>query len=265
MPSDPQRERDDPYDLIDVYYNCTDGLRLRWDIAGFIAQSARVASSDVRVVDLGCGTGCITVALAPMCTQVYAVDNCPRAIERTYRRISHWKAHNIEVLPIDWVSVADSIGTEVIDLAFCWGNSLGYGRTWLQQKIDVTAAREHLHQTMSAVAKVLRPGGQFLVEMAPEPGNVEGEIRIAQQRVIDSGDEISVLRWSICLANGQRRNTAIRYTCGAQSVMIRELQFVGCPISLDQVIGAMRVAGFHRFRVVRSPFEPLLVVLGEKR
>lgn len=264
MQSDPPRERDDPYDLIDAYYGCADGTRLRWDIAAFIMQTASLPGRDSRVVDLGCGTGCITVALAHLATRVYAVDNCPMAIERTRRRISHWNVGNIEVLPIDWVSIADSIGPEAVDLAFCWGNSLGYGRTWLQTQIELGTAHDHVRQTMHAAAKVLRPGGQFLVEVAPEPSIAKEDVRIEQIRVVGSGDELSVLKWSICLANGHRRNTAQRYTLSDSTHEVRELQFVGCAVSLDQIIDAMSDAGFRGFRVVRSPLDPLLVVLGEK-
>lgn len=60
--------------------------------------------SDARVVDLGAGTGQFTLAAAPVCTQIVAVDVSPIMLARLRAKVAEADLRNVEVVEAGFLS-----------------------------------------------------------------------------------------------------------------------------------------------------------------
>jgi SAM-dependent methyltransferase len=98
------------------------------------------------IVDLGCGTGLITCALAQQGFRLTGVDPAPAMLTIARRR-----AHGDQVHWID--GDASQIGTPDADLAIMTGHVAQFFLT-----------DEHWHATLTALHGALRPGGRLAFE-----------------------------------------------------------------------------------------------------
>jgi SAM-dependent methyltransferase len=127
--------------------------------AEFLQRALKLPAAG-RVVDVPCGNGRHSIALARQGHHVTGVDASEEFIAEA--RASG------DSLPATWIvgDMRDLPWTGEFDGAFCFGNSFGY--------LDPSAARAFI----AAVARTLKPGGRFAIEtgMAAEsilPGRVK--------------------------------------------------------------------------------------------
>jgi len=79
----------------------------------------RIREGDV-MVDIGCGTGKISIQASGRCSHIYAIDRRTEAIEYAQREIEHAGAENITLTHGDAVCALDEI--DALDCAFVGGS-----------------------------------------------------------------------------------------------------------------------------------------------
>ena len=79
----------------------------------------RIREGDV-MVDIGCGTGKISIQASGRCSHIYAIDRRTEAIEYAQREIEHAGAENITLTHGDAVQALDEI--DALDCAFVGGS-----------------------------------------------------------------------------------------------------------------------------------------------
>ncbi len=100
--------------------------------------------ADATVIELGAGTGALTLALAPICRRVIAVDVSPAMIAALRDRVAERGHHNVKVVEAGFLS---------------------YEHT--ERPVDFVVSRNALHHlpdfwkgiALQRVATLLRPGG----------------------------------------------------------------------------------------------------------
>jgi SAM-dependent methyltransferase len=129
------------------------------------ALRARGLSLDSIVVDLGAGTGTFTIAVAPLCRQVIAVDVSPAMTSALRDRVGNLELENVTVVD---------------------GGFLSYEHRG--EPADVVFTRNALHQlpdfwkaiALERMASILRPGGTLrLRDLVFDFAPAEAEGRIA--------------------------------------------------------------------------------------
>jgi SAM-dependent methyltransferase len=258
---------EDPYQLIDVYYGCFDSTEVRRDLAISIIKHAGLPGTrPVTLLDLGCGTGCITVAYAAFCEKVFGVDLHPRAIELTRQRKEIHGASNVEVLRADWANACDIFPRESFDVAVCWGNSLGYTASWLKPRIDVGWSGAKIESTLAGVYAVLRKGGAFVVQVDSDCGRLPGR-PLVWLRSITQGEQQHFLRWTIeYQPDNIRRNLARRtvYGCDNNASEEFEIEFVSHILGPRDLARLLYNIGFRDVRLTPEPMSPYVVVVARK-
>jgi ubiquinone/menaquinone biosynthesis C-methylase UbiE len=63
----------------------------------FLLQALGVLEAGCSVIDLGAGTGQFTLAVAPLCARVVAVDVSALMLERLAEKLDHGGARNVEI------------------------------------------------------------------------------------------------------------------------------------------------------------------------
>lgn len=126
--------------------------RLRDELFGdrfYLAALAALAESHWVVGDLGCGTGLVTLALAPFVTRVIAVDSSAAMLQAARKRLRgvgnvDLRRGDLEALPID------------------------------DERLDAATLMLVLHhvpepeKALAEVSRALKPGGRvFIVDMLP--------------------------------------------------------------------------------------------------
>ncbi|MEG3225110.1 MAG: precorrin-6Y C5,15-methyltransferase (decarboxylating) subunit CbiT [Methanobacteriales archaeon Met13] len=151
------------------------------EIRCLVMCKARVSSSDV-VLDVGCGTGGLTVELSRRVKKVYAVDKNPQAVEVTLKNL---KTHNpfgdVELFENDALTIMDDI--LAFDVLIVGGSSgdlvpiikKGYEMLKAGGRIIVTAI---LLETRTSTVLTLK-------ELGLNPEIVE--VFIARGKVLDRG------------------------------------------------------------------------------
>ena len=120
----------------------------RFDVARALPQAAGV------VLDLGCGFGTSTVALARSATHVLAIDPSPARVRLTAARLRAEGLHNATVAQADGLELP--LGDGVCDLVAVVGVlewlSLGASDPLLTQR-----------KVLAEISRVLKPGGALLL------------------------------------------------------------------------------------------------------
>ena len=128
------------------------------DAPGYLHTVAEVVRlldlrQDEQLADIGCGTGLVTLSLAPWLGYIQAVDISPAVIERARHNLAgldnvSLRVGNLTALPLPDASVDKLLAYSV-----------------LQYLGDETAVSRAMHE----VARVLKPGGRALLAANPDP------------------------------------------------------------------------------------------------
>lgn len=68
----------------------------------------------MQVLDLGCGTGFLSMAMAPRVKSIQAIDSCPRAVQFLMDQTKQEKVTNISCELVDWKSWRPSRQADVV-------------------------------------------------------------------------------------------------------------------------------------------------------
>ena len=137
----------------------------RSDLDAYAALVAELGAS--RVVDVGCGTGCLAVRLAAGGMRVIGVDPAGASLA-----VARTKPHADLVRWIEGDATALSALSDPVDLVVMTGNVA-----------QVFVADEDWSRTLAAIARILRPGGRLAFETrrpqarAWERWDIAGETR----------------------------------------------------------------------------------------
>ena len=116
------------------------------------------------LIDVGCGSGLISLALAPWLARIHAFDLRPNMVERARRNLSQVANVEVAVGSIADMALPDSCGDRL----------LAYS---VLQYLDGEAT---LVRALREIFRVLRPGGRALLAANPDParrGALEQVIR----------------------------------------------------------------------------------------
>lgn len=132
--------------------------RARMDIIGYlhtvaeVARTLELAPADV-VLDVGCGTGLMTLSVAPFVAQVYAIDISENMVQRARQNLAGFS--NVVI------SKGSITGTLRPDMSV--DKVLAYSvLQYLSSEDEIAAA-------IAEVRRVLRPGGRALLAANPDP------------------------------------------------------------------------------------------------
>jgi cobalt-precorrin-6B (C15)-methyltransferase len=91
------------------------------EIRCLLLCKSEVSSEDI-IVDIGCGTGGITVEFAKIAKHVIAIDKNPKAIELTSKNLKKYNVDkNVDLIESDGISALKSIDN--IDIAIIGGSN----------------------------------------------------------------------------------------------------------------------------------------------
>jgi cobalt-precorrin-6B (C15)-methyltransferase len=91
------------------------------EIRCMVLCKSKVSMDDI-VVDIGCGTGGLTVEFAKKAKSVYAIDINPEAIETTVKNVvKHDVAENVKIIEDDGIDVLDRL--ENFDILIIGGSN----------------------------------------------------------------------------------------------------------------------------------------------
>ncbi len=138
------------------------------DVVGFlytVHEIARLLSPRPTdtLVDVGCGTGLIALAMSPWLGHIHAVDLSANMVERARRNLSH----------VGNVDVAHGAITRLDLPDLCCERVLAYSvLQYLGGEAEVARAFREL-------SRILRPGGRVLLSANPDPSR-----RVALERAV---------------------------------------------------------------------------------
>ncbi len=129
-----------------------------WEEIGFLHAVREIVQTldlqkDDMVLDIGCGTGLVSLALSPMVATVRGIDLSPRLVERA----------RINVEGVDNITVDVGSITETGESDSSYSKVLAY--SVLQYLDSEDAAR----RACAEVARVLVPSGRGLLAANPDP------------------------------------------------------------------------------------------------
>jgi ubiquinone/menaquinone biosynthesis C-methylase UbiE len=116
------------------------------------------------LIDIGCGTGLIVLALAPWLTHIHALDLSPNMVERARRNLSHVANVDVAVGSITRMALPDACGDRLLAYSVL---------QYLDSEATLVAA-------LQEIFRILRPGGRALLAANPDParrGALEQVIR----------------------------------------------------------------------------------------
>jgi ArsR family transcriptional regulator len=99
---------------------------------------------DWVIADLGCGTGAVSEALAPLVRRVIAVDREPSMVDAARRRLSPWPNVEVRQGGLERLPLAEG----EVDAALC---------------VLVLHHVAQTHLALAEVARTLRPGGRLVI------------------------------------------------------------------------------------------------------
>lgn len=136
--------------------------RRRMDVVGFLytvrscATMLQLGPSD-RLLDIGCGTGIIALALSPFVCSIHAIDVSSGMVERARRNLADADNVRIDCGSILQIPADDRSADKVLAYSV------------LQYLSDADDLRAALRE----IARVLAPGGRVLLAANPDPARLE--------------------------------------------------------------------------------------------
>ncbi len=124
--------------------------RAAFDSLRRICTTRGIRLDGARVCDFGCGTGLMTEKLAPICSEVVAVDTSVQMIARLQEKIARLGLPNVRVTTEgieQWRRSEGSLSGSAFDLVVC---------------SSVCAFVDDYPATVAALVDTLAPGGMFI-------------------------------------------------------------------------------------------------------
>jgi len=137
-------------------------------------------SSDDLVIDIGCGTGGITIEMAKKAKKVIAIDKNPKAIKLTKQNIKkHGVDEKVDLIENDGISALKSI--ENIDIAIVGGSGSG---TDLDEILEL------------AISK-LKPNGRIIITAILIDTKLDAIEKLKQKNISPEIIEVNISRGHI--------------------------------------------------------------------
>lgn len=109
--------------------------------------------SDAKLLDIGCGTGNLALALAPLCREIIGIDPDESMLEIARQKTAD-KFTNLQFHPYGMLDMEEKFKPVSFDAILCFGNTLVHLST--EDEI-INFLRQSKH--------VLKPGGKLLIQI----------------------------------------------------------------------------------------------------
>jgi ubiquinone/menaquinone biosynthesis C-methylase UbiE len=141
------------------------------DVPGFLYTVREIANAliltpDDEVLDIGCGTGIVALALSPWVRRIHGVDISSEMIARA--KLNTADARN--------VTLAVGSITETHESAGAYDKVLAY--SVLQYLPDISS----VERAFEEIARVLKPGGRALLAANPDPARRDSLIAAINEK-----------------------------------------------------------------------------------
>jgi SAM-dependent methyltransferase len=229
----PNTEGHDGWDDYAAFYDWENAQTVRRRDVRFWQRLA--AAADGRVLELGCGTGRITIPVARNGTPVTGIDRSEPMIERA--RAKH--ARRRDMARVDFVR------GDIRRLPF---RTRQFGLVMAPYGILQSLVRERdLADALASVARVLKPGGRFGIDLVPDlPEWSEYRGRKTLSGTLSRGVRVSLVE---SVRQDRRRKLTIfdqRYTTvRARARREHRFSLTFRTLSVPQMARRLEAAGFH--------------------
>ncbi|WP_409201012.1 precorrin-6Y C5,15-methyltransferase (decarboxylating) subunit CbiT [Methanobrevibacter sp. DSM 116169] len=150
------------------------------NIRAILLYKSMVSSNDI-VVDIGCGTGGITVEFAKKAKKVISIDKNPEAIKLTKKNLEKFNIKNVELIENDGLTGLNNI--ENIDIAIVGGS--GNQLDEILKKVDSKLNSNGRIFITAILLDTKLEAIDYLKNLGYNPKIVE--VNISNGRVLDRG------------------------------------------------------------------------------
>lgn len=130
----------------------------------FVEEACNGSVASKSILDIGCGTGSLSIAMARRSARVRSFDFNEEMLAKAEEKRP--QALNLKFQQGDMRHVAEYFQPEVFDLALCFGNTLVH----LQSYRD-------LEDTINAIAQRIKIGGKFLLQIVNYDRIIKDEVK----------------------------------------------------------------------------------------
>jgi glycine/sarcosine N-methyltransferase len=107
---------------------------------------------DYTLLDAGCGTGNMSIALAPFCNKIDAFDIDSEMVQIAKKKSTNLS--NVEFQSADLLKITENHTHNSYDLVFCYGNTLVHLLSF-----------ENISDFLEQVYQILKPGGKIALQI----------------------------------------------------------------------------------------------------
>lgn len=232
------------YKLIDIFYGCTIENEIALKEAEKIFTYLPDKLEKTNFLDLGFGTGCITIPISRKYECSFGIDNDKRAHKVATLKINKDIDERLKLLKLDWRKLESAFSLDQFDLILSWGNSLIYTSSWNDKNFNADIAKDEIIITIEQIFNILKPGGIFLLQTLTDEESANKNNHI-KKYWIDNCQSSFELNWDIKYRRNIRTNYCLRKVFKNGNLVSQyQAEFAGLAIGSSEIIDILSKVGF---------------------
>lgn len=122
-------------------------------------------TSELSLLDIGCGTGSLSIALAPYFNEVVGLDPDEKMLELAIEKAGA-NHSNLSFHPYGMLDIQKQFAPQSFDAILCFGNTLVH-----------LGSQEEIFEFLKQAKKILKPGGKLLIQIINYDRIFRGKIK----------------------------------------------------------------------------------------